>query len=232
MTLECAMDMPDPSAAASTETLASSSISLDTMQSINKNSIVTESTSKAPTQETISRRANTTCVSPPKMFESSFIKLEYSIHVSPKRMTRELITVFPGRDLANLLVVPTFQRCGNQMVAWDAAIAKEKDDRLEDFVKWSTILHDRLEALGFWSDMTDPASGYPNYNERGRDMYPDVEGCHMLLKYDFQAAGCCKILLHPNWGSKIYPATFFTTAPLDVLQNIIEQVQQEFPLKE
>lgn len=132
MTLECAMDMPDPSAAASTETLASSSISLDTMQSINKNSIVTESTSKAPTQETISRRANTTCVSPPKMFESSFIKLEYSIHVSPKRMTRELITVFPGRDLANLLVVPTFQRCGNQMVAWDAAIAKEKDDRLED----------------------------------------------------------------------------------------------------
>ncbi|KAF9296516.1 hypothetical protein BGZ74_010305 [Mortierella antarctica] len=80
--------------------------------------------------------------------------------------------------------------------------------------------------------MTDPASGFPNYTERGRDIYPDVEGCHMLLKYDFQAAGCCKILLHPNWGSKVYPATFFTTAPLDVLQNILEQVQQEYPPKE
>ncbi|KAG0039803.1 hypothetical protein BGZ82_006656 [Podila clonocystis] len=202
MILECTMDMSDNSATASTETLTSSSISLDAMQSIEKNSIIAETTS-TPTQETKSRRANATCVSPPKMFDSSFIKLEYSIHVSPKRMTRELLTVFPGKDLTNLLIVPTFQKCGNQMVAWDAAIAKEKDDRLED-----------------------------NYSERGRDVYPDVEGCHMLLKYDFQAAGCCKILLHPNWGSKIYPATFFTTAPLDVLQNILEQVQQEFPAKE
>ncbi|KAF9383455.1 hypothetical protein CPB97_006444 [Podila verticillata] len=228
MTLECIMDMSDASAAASTNTLASSSISLDAMQPVEKNSSITETTTTNSTQETKSRRANATIVSPPKMFECSFIKLEYSIHVSPKRMTRELFTVFPGKDLANLLVVPTFQKCGHQMVAYDATIAKEKDDRLEDFVKWSTILHDRLDALGFWSDMTDPASGFPNYSERGRDIYPDVEGCHMLLKYDFQTAGRCKILLHPNWGSKVYPATFFTTAPLDVLQNIIEQVQQDF----
>ncbi|KAG0083107.1 hypothetical protein BGZ92_011080 [Podila epicladia] len=221
MTLESIMVMSDSPEAASTETLASPAIAFDTAHFIEKNSIIAETTTTTtttPTHETKSKRANTTCVSQPKMFESSFIELEYSIHVSPKRMTRELLTVFPGKDLTNLLVVPTFQKCGNQMVAWDAAIAKEKDDRLED--------------ARFWSDMTDPASGFPNYSERGRDIYPDVEGCNMLLKYDFQAAGCCKILLHPNWGSKVYPATFFTTAPLDVLQNILEQVQQEYSPKE
>lgn len=26
-------------------------------------------------------------------------------------------------------------------------------------------------------------------------------------------AGCCKVLLHPQWGSAVYPATLFTTAP-------------------
>ncbi|KAF9357077.1 hypothetical protein BGX26_004286 [Mortierella sp. AD094] len=124
--------------------------------------------------------------------------------------------------------LPTFQKCQYEMVAWDAEIAKEKDDRLDDFIRWSTALHQGLEILGYWSDMTDPASGFPSFSERGRDVYPDVEGCQLLLKYDFQNAGCCKVLLHPNWGSKIYPATFFTTAPLDALLKVIAQVEQEY----
>ncbi|KAF9951861.1 hypothetical protein BGZ72_006713 [Mortierella alpina] len=171
------------------------------------------------------------CVAAPTMSYTTLATLEYSVHVSPKRMTKELTTVFPNRDLSNLLVVPTIQKCNNNMVAWDAEIAKEKDDRLDDFVRWATALHDRLERQGFWSDMTDPASGFPSFSERGRDVYPDVEGCQLLLKYDFQNAGCCKVLLHPTWGSKIYPATFFTTAPTDVLLRAVEDVEQEFSLQ-
>ncbi|KAF9571269.1 hypothetical protein EC968_000765 [Mortierella alpina] len=171
------------------------------------------------------------CVAAPTMSCTTLATLEYSVHVSPKRMTRELTTVFPNRDLSNLLVVPTIQKCNNDMVAWDDEIAKEKDDRLDDFVRWATALHDRLKRLGFWSDMTDPASGFPSFSERGRDVYPDVEGCQLLLKYDFQNAGCCKVLLHPSWGSKIYPATFFTTAPTDVLLRVVEDVEQEFSLQ-
>ncbi|KAG0263519.1 hypothetical protein BG011_008691 [Mortierella polycephala] len=178
------------------------------------------------------KRRSTACVSAPKISANSLATLEYSVHVSPKRMTRDLVTIFPGVDLSNLLVVPTVQKCNNDMVAWDAAIAKEKDDRLDDFVRWSTELHHRLEKLGYWSDMTDPASGFPMFGERGRDVYPDVEGCELLLKYDYQNTGCCKVLLHPTWGSKIYPATFFTTAPLDVLTVVIEQVEQEYRLPE
>ncbi|KAI1306109.1 hypothetical protein EDD11_004853 [Mortierella claussenii] len=168
-----------------------------------------------------------TCVAAPKTSSSTLATLEYSVHISPRRMTRDLATVFPNKDLSNLLVVPTFQKCQYDMVAWDAVIAKEKDDRLEDFIRWSTAIHQKLETLGFWSDMTDPASGFPSFSERGRDVYPDVEGCQLLLKYDFQNAGCCKVLLHPVWGSKIYPATFFTTAPADVLLKVVQQVELE-----
>ncbi|KAK3815969.1 MAG: hypothetical protein J3R72DRAFT_461171 [Linnemannia gamsii] len=172
---------------------------------------------------------STSIVVGPKLSDTTLATLEYTIHASPRRMTRDLATVFPNKDLSGLLVVPTFQKCKHEMVAWDAEIAKEKDDRLDDFIRWSTAIHNRLEKLGYWSDMTDPASGFPSFSERGRDVYPDVEGCQLLLKYDFQNAGCCKILMHPIWGSKIYPATFFATAPLDVLTKVIEQVEQEHP---
>ncbi|KAG0228586.1 hypothetical protein BGW42_002076 [Actinomortierella wolfii] len=141
-----------------------------------------------------------TCVATPTISTSSLATLEYSAHTCPRRLLRDLTRVFPGVDLTGLLVVPTFQKCQYEMVAWDAEIAKEKDDRLED-----------------------------SYGERGPDVYPDVEGCQILLKYDFQNAGCCKILLHPEWGSKIYPATFFTTAPLATLLAAVREVEQENP---
>lgn len=78
------------------------------------------------------RSRATACVSEPKMSRSSLATLEYSVHLSPRRMTRDLATVFPNMDLSNLLVVPTFQKCHYDMVSWDTEIAKEKDDRLED----------------------------------------------------------------------------------------------------
>lgn len=33
---------------------------------------------------------------------------------------------------------------------------------------------------------------------------------------------CVQILLHPKWGSAVYPATMFTTAPLDLLKAAID----------
>jgi len=40
------------------------------------------------------------------------------------------------------------------------------------------------------------------------------------------ALGCLQILLHPIWGSAVYPATMFTTAPLDTLLKAIEAANQ------
>ena len=34
-----------------------------------------------------------------------------------------------------------------------------------------------------------------------------------------------QVLLHPQWGSAVYPATMFTCAPLEVLQAAIKQAE-------
>ncbi|KAF8924728.1 hypothetical protein BGZ58_001508, partial [Dissophora ornata] len=78
------------------------------------------------------KKSRNSCVAAPKMSRTTLATLEYSIHVSPRRFTRDLETVFPNKDLTELLVVPTFQKCLHEMVVWNAEIAKEKDDRLED----------------------------------------------------------------------------------------------------
>ena len=36
-----------------------------------------------------------------------------------------------------------------------------------------------------------------------------------------------QVLIHPRWGTSVYPATLFTKAPVTVLRKIIEEVEAE-----
>ena len=47
-------------------------------------------------------------------------------------------------------------------------------------------------------------------------VYGEVDALVTLLGYATANAGCCKVALHPRWGSAFYPASLLTKAPLDV----------------
>jgi hypothetical protein len=34
----------------------------------------------------------------------------------------------------------------------------------------------------------------------------------------------CKILLHPQWGGAVYPATLFTDAPFTIVEEILKNL--------
>jgi len=56
---------------------------------------------------------------------------------------------------------------------------------------------------------------------RGPSPYPDVHGCLSLLPYQQIDFGGCTLISHPRWGTHAYPATLFTTAPFEVLRQIL-----------
>eukprot|EP00729_Bicosta_minor_P018760 gene18760-32336_t len=131
------------------------------------------------------------------------------ISFNQPRMKEDLGRVFPGVDMANMLIVPTFQPCKCDLVAMGPEPEAEKDRLLEN-------------AQGHWADLTDPCSGFPVYGERGPGWYPDVIGSQMLLQYTMLDTGCCKLIAHPRWQTKVYPATLFTTAPLEIVKAYLK----------
>ncbi|CAG8734779.1 25761_t:CDS:2 [Dentiscutata erythropus] len=150
--------------------------------------------------------------------------LEYSIHIGSTRFNRELLNVFSQIvEPDNFLVIPVFLKCQNDLVGIGERINREKDEKLEDFVEWGKAICQKLRGLGYWADLTDPASGYPIFSDPGPSTYPDVHGAEQLLKYDIYNAGCCHILLHPKWGSKVYPGTLFTTANENCIKQVINE---------
>lgn len=93
------------------------------------------------------------------------------------------------------------------------------------FVAFAKCVCDRLIDQGFWADYIDPCSGLPMIHKEGSNVYGEVQGLVTLLGYQTQNAGCCTIILHPVWGSSVYPASFFTKAPFDDLERAIEYAE-------
>eukprot|EP00953_Heterococcus_sp_UTEX-ZZ885_P006372 3898-Heterococcus_DN1.PRE.2 len=103
-----------------------------------------------------------------------------------------------GIDLTGCLAVPTNQHADTDLVNVGQPVEAEKD-RLLNVVSALMML-----------------SG-------GNKVYSEVEGMQLLLQYQVMNAGMCRVLLHPLWGSAVYPASCFTTAPIDVVTRALQE---------
>ncbi len=178
-------------------------------------------------------------VLPPRQLTNG---IELSIHTCTRSMVREVRYIFPHLKIKKqqqpeepqpqddnpeehdeVLIVPTIQKSRIDTVRFGAEVEEEKDRCLEFFADFARPLCEALRAQGHWADYIDPCSGLPVLTPDCTRPYSEVAGFEHLLRYKTQNAGCCKILMHPRWGSSCYPATIFTTAPVGVLQAAIQR---------
>ena len=140
-------------------------------------------------------------------------EIEVSVHETRKAFQREVEFVLPGVSLENgLLALATMQRARFDLVQVGDDIEQEKDRLLETFMDFAKGLCDKLIAKGHFADYVDPCSGLPMLTRDANKVFSEVDSAEQLLGYGVMNAGCCKVLLHPAWGSAVYPATIFTTA--------------------
>lgn len=95
------------------------------------------------------------------------------------------------------------------------------------FMEFAKHVCATINDQGHWADYIDPCSGLPMIcRENGNNVYGEVQGLVALLGYQTQNAGCCKIVLHPKWGTSVYPASMFAKAPIEVVVEAIEKAEE------
>eukprot|EP00668_Euglena_longa_P040494 GGOE01053316.1.p1 GENE.GGOE01053316.1~~GGOE01053316.1.p1 ORF type:complete len:229 (-),score=47.65 GGOE01053316.1:424-1032(-) len=157
--------------------------------------------------------------------------LEYSVHKCPKLAVEDVRRAFPDQSLVGeaLLLIPTFQPSTCELIAFTEESRVQKDLKLQTFFNWANEFRERVQAAGHWADFTDPSSGFPVHSNRGAHPFSDVSACELLLPYHFQhvcgPAGGCRVISHPKWRLAAYPATAFTTAPLDVVLCVLDSFE-------
>ncbi|KAI8820428.1 uncharacterized protein EV422DRAFT_530854 [Fimicolochytrium jonesii] len=174
------------------------------------------------------------------LFPNHTSQLQYSIHKPGRHLRRELALVLPdaldksagggtpfptaAQLRPDLLVIPLFQQSAHELVAVTPETNWERDLLLDYVHSLATRIVAILSARGYWADLTDPASGYPSFSSRGTSLYPDVDGAASLLRYATVQAGCCRVLVHPKWGTRSYPSTMFCAAPVEVVSEVVRDV--------
>ncbi|RLN90786.1 hypothetical protein BBJ28_00005758 [Nothophytophthora sp. Chile5] len=150
---------------------------------------------------------------------------QVSVHSCPRLMLRELMHVFPaqfGRKAVEpVLAILTCQKSLMDLSQFGEDADKEKDRLLETFVAFAQQVATQLAARQFWVDFIDPCSGLPMLTLSSNKVYSEVDGVELLLRYRCLSAGMCKILVHPVWGAAVYPASLFTNAPFEVVQEVL-----------
>lgn len=170
----------------------------------------------------------------PPTLSQKFSEFQYSVHVPPKSLKREVVSVFPDAVLttqSSLLVIPTFQKSSIDLLEYGDEQAAEKDRLLEQFFEWCECVYKLVKEAQpeAWVDATDPASGTAWKGASG-SCYSDVDGIIRLLRYETIDAGGCRVVAHPQWRFSVYPATLFTTATQAVINRVLTEVNFTSPL--
>ena len=166
--------------------------------------------------------------------------LEVSVHTLPKPLEREFNHCFDERSLnfdqyrglpqdadefrigdAEFLAIPTNQRARHDLVGVGDDIEREKDRLLNRYMEFARLVCEKIRSRGYWADYIDPCSGLPFLSLNCNKVYSEVDGMECCLGYRAYNAGFCKILVHPVWGSSVYPATMFAYAPRKLVKDIL-----------
>ena len=123
--------------------------------------------------------------------------------------------------VAKLIVVPTCQKTAVDIIKTGERVDEEKDLCLERFLKFAEIATNVLREKNFWCDYIDPCSGLSMIHRDSQRVYGEVDALVTLLNYECTNVGCCKIVMHPKWGSSVYPASLFAIAPEDEVRDAL-----------
>ena len=88
-------------------------------------------------------------------------------------------------------------------------------------MKFAEIATDVLREKGFWCDYIDPCSGLAMIHKESQRVYGEVDALVTLLNYEYTNVGRCKIVIHPKWGSSVYPASLFAIAPEEEVRSAL-----------
>ncbi|UPR03491.1 ABC transporter [Chloropicon primus] len=159
--------------------------------------------------------------------------MEYSIHRVEGKVYEAARSAFPDLGLLGeaghtLLAVPTFQLAAPGVdLNPDSGcptheISFEMNKLHRNYVALESEVYRELTLAGYFCDSVDPLTGGATHTRLG-SRYNEVRGAQELLGYQVRELRGHPLVLHPNFGSSCYPATIFSTAPVDMVQACLEK---------
>ena len=129
--------------------------------------------------------------------------------------------LLPTWDVSISYIILVLQKSNFPLENSSYEIEREKDYLRERFFRLGCNWVFKLRKDRYQSDLFDPRNGYPLLSRPGAITLSDTTVVRDLLNFDVVKQKC-SLLVHPEWGTAIYPSTIVTSAPLEILEPLLQ----------
>jgi len=150
--------------------------------------------------------------------------VQISIHYPSQYICANRERIFPDwQEQALFWVVIVLQQSKYPLVKSTAEIEREKEHLREKFMRFGCDLAFELRDRGYLADLIDPRTGYPMLSRPGVIPHNDTAVVKALLNYPV-LKNKCSVIVHPHWGTAVYPSIFLSAAPPKILEWAIKSI--------
>ena len=147
----------------------------------------------------------------------------YSVHPPSPFIRRYADQLLPDWScpIASVLIVLQQADCG--LMERSPLTEMQKHLLRDRFLQIGSAIAAELQNQGHHADLFDPKTGLPRLSQAGRSM-DDVAVVRACLGYGTMKIDGCDILLHPDWGTAVYPAVLVSSAVPTVVERVARRV--------
>jgi hypothetical protein len=122
-----------------------------------------------------------------------------------------------------LWVVVILQQSRHPLMEITSETEREKERLREKFMRFGCDVAFNLRDRGYLTDIIDPRTGYPLLSHPGLVPHDDTAVAKALLNYPVIKNDCC-VLVHPEWGTAVYPSILISEAPPEIMELVIKAI--------
>jgi len=155
-------------------------------------------------------------------------QIQFGVHETPMLLRKEMSDLFPQQNFDNgpFTTITYSQKTENDMSKWSEEIEEEREVKMERFVQAAKEICARLKEDGYFADFIDPCSGTPYYGAHTNTTMFETDEKFRLLGFRIEDLGCCKVILHPEFGRHVFVGCIVTNAGKSspVLEEVLEDL--------
>lgn len=158
-------------------------------------------------------------------------EMEYSVHAPNSFIKDNLNRILPAWTCPVRSVLLVLQRSPLTLLHRTKETEAIKNQLRQDFFIIAETVSIQLREEGYCAEIFEPRNGLPTCSQSGDLCLSDVATAHTLLRYPVYRVGGCTLLMHPRWGSEVYPSTLVSSAPPEALNEIASETFRHLRLK-
>ena len=144
--------------------------------------------------------------------------MQYSVHDPSPFICTNLDKLLPTWSVPVRSVLIVLQPCTCNLLERTPLAEQQKFELRQKFLQFGYDVAAKLQQLGHLVDVFDPRTGLPLLSQAGPSKLDDVAVVRSCLGYPSSSSHGCSVVVHPTWGSSVYPSTLVSSAPPQTVQ--------------